>query len=248
MAAVQRLRRVISEARQRLERFRGRGCLNSFEQLGWLPSWVPESLRAAFIMVAASVLNGLSYRFAMLAERMWYQGFRPALRASRRKAAGQRRERKPPKPPDPRSPELAERLLAQYGAAALRMPRNPGWLNWVAPGVSHFRSALLAAIEDPDLAWLLAASPEMRRMLRPLCRMMGIEIPDCLRPPPRARPVEPEPEPIPAAPAEAIADAHEAKATASPATPPPTRPRRDLVGKVLRTRCVTRGTGSFKLA
>jgi hypothetical protein len=246
MPAVQRLRMVISEARQLVERCRAR--LHGWESLGWLPAWVPESLRGPFIMVAASVLNRISYRFAMLAERMWFQGFRPALRASRPKAAGQRRERKPPKPPDPRSPDLAERLLAQYGAAALRMPRDAGWLNWVAPGVSHLRAALLAAIEDPELAWLLAASPDMRRMLRPLCRMMGIEIPDCLRPPPRARPVEPEPQPVPAEPAEAVTDAHESAALVSREIPPPTRPRRDLVGKVLRTRCVTRGTGSFKLA
>jgi hypothetical protein len=141
-----------------------------------------------------------------------------------------------------------ERLLAQYGAAALRMPRIPGWLNWVAPGIGYLKEQLLAAIEDPELAWMLTASPEMRRMLRSLCRMMGIEIPDCLKPPPRV-PRAPEPVPAEAAEAaEAAVQADEATDVPSTVTTPPQRRRRDLVGKVLRTRGGTRGTGSFKLA
>jgi hypothetical protein len=49
-------------------------------------------------------------------------------------------------------------------------------------------AALLAAS-----AALIAASPGATRTLRPLCRMLGTELPTVLRLPPRPRPARPRP-------------------------------------------------------
>ena len=56
-------------------------------------------------------------------------------------------------------------------------PRRFGWLvtaaGWQAAG---YGSQLRAALETPEMVALLAAVPQARRVLRPLCRMLAVEI------------------------------------------------------------------------
>jgi hypothetical protein len=54
-------------------------------------------------------------------------------------------------------------------------------------------------LAEPEMAALLAAAPgPMWRTLRPLCRMLGVERPAMLAPPPRpATPKPPKPKPPP---------------------------------------------------
>ncbi|HUZ63441.1 MAG TPA: hypothetical protein VMU82_06980, partial [Acetobacteraceae bacterium] len=43
-------------------------------------------------------------------------------------------------------------------------------------------------LSDPEMAALVAASPEMRRLLRGLCRMLGVRLPPAPLPAPEALP------------------------------------------------------------
>jgi hypothetical protein len=58
-----------------------------------------------------------------------------------------------------------------------RLPRTFGWLVRVAPEAASYRSQLQHFLSDPEIATLLSAAPQTRRMLRPLCRMLAIPEP-----------------------------------------------------------------------
>jgi hypothetical protein len=69
----------------------------------------------------------------------------------------------------------------------LRLPSKCGWLlrfGWQAAGS---RCQFEHWLEDPEVKALVAASPQARRILRALCHMLGIELPEALRLPPRPR-------------------------------------------------------------
>jgi hypothetical protein len=87
-------------------------------------------------------------------------------------------------------------------------PRRFAWLLRLAPEVAPIAAQLRHLLTEPDMAVLLAAIPELRRTLRPLCQMLGI------RPAPSP--------PAPSAPARA-ASCH--PMTAQPPIPPPAMPR-----------------------
>lgn len=85
----------------------------------------------------------------------------------------------------------------------LRLPRRFGWL--VRAGgyrAAGFGSQLQAALQTPEMAALLAASPEAGRILRPLCRALAFELPGlpprpkAARRPRRPRVAPPKPEPF----------------------------------------------------
>lgn len=60
---------------------------------------------------------------------------------------------------------------------ALGLPRRFGWLISLVPyEAAGFASQLRHLLADPEMAALLAASPRMIRLLRPLCRMLGVEL------------------------------------------------------------------------
>ncbi len=59
---------------------------------------------------------------------------------------------------------------------AVSWPRGFAWLCGVVPyKAAGFGSQLAHLFGDPEMVALLAASPQLRRALRPLCRMLGIE-------------------------------------------------------------------------
>ncbi len=81
-------------------------------------------------------------------------------------------------------------------------------LGWQASG---FASQLNTLLHAPGMAATIAASPGATRTLRPLCRLLGIDLPAQLRPAPRptppprpsarpASPPRPAPRPAPSAP------------------------------------------------
>jgi hypothetical protein len=85
------------------------------------------------------------------------------------------------------------RALAKTRAPAARppvsLPRRCGWLVRMMPAdigygveVASFRARLLAyrsqlthLLADPEMVALIEAAPQARRLLRPLCNMLGIE-------------------------------------------------------------------------
>ena len=61
-------------------------------------------------------------------------------------------------------------------AASGRLPRRFGWLLAMVPGeAAAFASQIQAVLAEPEMQALLAAAPRARRVLGPLCRMLGIE-------------------------------------------------------------------------
>ena len=90
--------------------------------------------------------------------------------------------------------------VAGRGAA---LPRKFGWL--VQAGghqAAGFGAQLQATLNTQEMAVLLAASPQARRVLRPLCRALAVDVPGMPTPAPRAtvlrrrRQPRPKPEPF----------------------------------------------------
>ena len=69
-----------------------------------------------------------------------------------------------------------------------RLPGGFGWLIRLSPAAACHGGQLQRLLADPEMAALLAATPRMGRLLRPLCRMLAVKPPPgLLAPPNRAR-------------------------------------------------------------
>ncbi|MBV8095040.1 MAG: hypothetical protein JO110_17785 [Acetobacteraceae bacterium] len=80
-------------------------------------------------------------------------------------------------PPTPAPRGQAERDLELPRLEGLPPPRLPGrfgWLIRLVPGAAVYGSQLQYLLADPEMAALLAGSPQAGHILRPLCRMLGI--------------------------------------------------------------------------
>jgi hypothetical protein len=72
----------------------------------------------------------------------------------------------------------AKRRQAARRVAIVRLPRRFGWL--VQAGGSEavcFGSQLQMMLNTPEMCEMLAASAQARRILRPLCRALALEVP-----------------------------------------------------------------------
>ena len=123
---------------------------------------------------------------------------------------------------------VAPRATRPRAAPEMQRPRPPGlpqgfaWLARLTPSILPLRGQVCHLLGDPELAALLAAAPGAGRILRPLCRMLGIEAgPDfppalfALPEPPLNPLLAPPPTPALALPAP------QARAAAPPAPQPP---------------------------
>jgi hypothetical protein len=61
--------------------------------------------------------------------------------------------------------------------AAFRLPGQFGWLFAYVPHGLMPNGWLQQLVDDPEMRALLAASPRAVRTLKPLCRMLGVEMP-----------------------------------------------------------------------
>ena len=72
-------------------------------------------------------------------------------------------------------PVVRTKRISVARRAGVRLPSGRGWLvralGWEAAG---FGSQLQALLAEPDLQALLTAAPAAGRILRPLCRMLGV--------------------------------------------------------------------------
>ena len=92
------------------------------------------------------------------------------------------------------------------------LPRSFGWLLPLVPTEAACRATQLRAVlAEPEMVALIAAAPQATRLLRPLCRMLGLE-PALL-----ARPAIP----ATAAPRAAPPRPKRPRAARAPALPPP---------------------------
>jgi hypothetical protein len=132
-------------------------------------------------------------------------------RAAARLAAGipLRAPRPPPATPRPSRPQ------------PLRLPQRYAWVVVEVPGTAAYGNYLQALLADPQMA-PLAAIPSVRRMLNPLCQMLGIpKLPPLPKPPP----LPPRPAavaPRPAAPRSGAPEPASDKTLAGCHPPPPT--------------------------
>ena len=104
-----------------------------------------------------------------------------------------------------RTPRPAEDSPAQTRPAVPRTPDSHAMLLRLAQPTAQYRGHLETFLERPDTRALVKAAPQAARILRPLCRILAIDLPEYLRLPPRQRP-EPRPP---------------ANASAKPSSPPP---------------------------
>ncbi len=160
------------------------------------------ALAGPLIILISCRLRRMAMRFARLAERL-----RTGARAG---TAGRRRAVSPrPAGHSPQGP-------------AKHLPRNFAWLPRLVPAAGAAGSQLQHLLADPEMAALIVAAPQAGRILRPLCRMLGVRPPPVLARP--ARPRQPAP-PLPVTPADTIR-AQAPPAATPPAPAPPRQPTR----------------------
>jgi hypothetical protein len=100
------------------------------------------------------------------------------------------------------------------------LPRRFGWLVQQVPQAAPFGSQLQHLLTDPEMAAVLANTPRLGRVLRPLCHMLGVlPAPGQIPPPsPRTPPRHSSPASLP------LSQQERELATDAPAaeaTPPP---------------------------
>ena len=117
----------------------------------------------------------------------------------------------PRRRPHPRRPPAARPRPTQPP-----LPRGMTWLVRLVPETASGASQLQHLLADAEMASLIAAAPQTGRILRPLCRMLGLRPPAALRLPPRPRP--------PAVPRRAASRRPSGSGTAPTAAPRPRRP------------------------
>jgi hypothetical protein len=134
---------------------------------------------APLIRAAYNKLGDLAVRFAVLALNLRKR------RAGTLPATG--RERAPSRPPAS-PPDKTSRKDPQP-----RLPTSFGWLIDLIPEAVCFADLFRDRLSDPEFVALLTAYPSLQRALRPLARMLGVELPDF---PPPLPPPEPPPSEI----------------------------------------------------
>ena len=66
--------------------------------------------------------------------------------------------------------------LGRRSGGSAGLPRGFGWLLALVPHeAAGFAGQLRVVLAEPEMAALIAAAPQARRVLGPLCRMLGIE-------------------------------------------------------------------------
>ncbi len=132
------------------------------ERFGFIMAWLRRAVMARrvsprelgpVIMLIANRLSRIAARFATLAE----QARGDTLPAPRRRGA------------------RGAPAAVVASPARIRLPGGNAWLVRLVPEARVFGSQLRHLLADPEMAAMLAAAPGMGRLLRPLCRMLGVE-------------------------------------------------------------------------
>jgi len=82
-------------------------------------------------------------------------------------------------PPRERERETSAAVAA--GDVRPALPREFGWVRRVLPETARFAGVLAYFLDDPEMAALVATTPEAGRILRPLCHLLGVQPPAFLR-------------------------------------------------------------------
>ena len=176
------------------------------KQTGW-------GLSLQLITLIRARIRRIKIRFAALAARIAAGTYKPRKPS----ATPRRKPEKPPKPP-PRNP----------------LPNRPGWLLPLEKSAISHRGQLEALFRDAEMVALMAAAPEaMEKVLRPLCRMLQLELPPLLAKPRAAARRTARKRPAAAAPP---ARPHPPPPPQPPPRPPPAAPRPALGLEIINGR------------
>ena len=137
-------------------------------------------------------LNRMSHRFAVLVAHLATFGVDAPRRTYHRK--------QPPGPatsqdpadvaqdgPPQDIPSKRPRVPAPPLSQAVRMPSRRNWLVGISIDINCASGRLQHLLHDPEFTALLAASPRLVALLRPLCRMLAVAFPHGILPPPPPR-------------------------------------------------------------
>ncbi len=107
-----------------------------------------------------------------------------------RAAAGTLPAARPPRPRQPAARSAPATPPSPQPPARPRLPGSFGWLPRQIEGeaiqsVAAAKSQLACLLDAPDMVALIAAAPQAGRLLRPICRMLGLRPPPHLALPPR---------------------------------------------------------------
>ena len=100
--------------------------------------------------------------------------------------------------PRPRPPRAARPTASNPAAPRPRIPDGHAMLIHLAQRTAQYRVDLEIFLDRPDTRALLRAAPQAGRILRPLCRILAVDLPAYLRAPPRPKPAPRPPARIPA--------------------------------------------------
>jgi len=147
-----------------------------------------------------------------LFRHVWSRAAAAVIRFETLYAAWQAGTLRPPRIRAPRPTQATPPDAEAPAPARLRhrLPRRRGWLAATHFNMRNVASQLAHMLDRPDLADFIQAAPQLRRVLRPICHMLGIDPPSPWRLPPRP----PRPP--------------------SPPSPPRARPARPTLAPLLR--------------
>ena len=148
--------------------------VGAVQTLVWTRASLQRDLGAARVGLLFNRLGRLARRFSRLATLVATGQCR---NATPRKA---RRSATDPDPDPPAAPPLS---------TPVRLPQRFGWLGLHLPEARGHGAQLAHMLSDPEMVALIAAAPaQAGRILRPLCRILGVPLPPTLKCPrsPRA--------------------------------------------------------------
>ena len=142
--------------------------------------------------LSASVVEHLRVRLDQIALHM-------LLVATRLGATAPRQPIQPR--PNPAPPAQSVKPLRRPTCPRVALPRRFGWLLAALPGQAPpIADEISTLLQDPAIAELFHADPQTRRLLQPLCRMLGLTIPPHSAPAPQSMPTPPPSPPRPSLP------------------------------------------------
>ncbi len=144
------------------------------------------NLHAPRVAMPPSLCQSITHRLTRLMDRLRVLMARGPMPIRPARAT----PRNPPANPKPDTTEL-------------HPPTNFGWLSAMFPDtdIRAMRSHLVYLLAEPETQSLITSHPMLARSLRPLCHMLGIKPPACLKLPSRPRtkrapsPTPPRPKP-----------------------------------------------------
>ena len=84
-------------------------------------------------------------------------------------------------PLPPRRPSRPAAGICRETRQKARLPQSFAWLIRLVPGTAAYAGQVQTLLADPQTTALLEAAPRAGRILRPVCRMLAIPLPDHLR-------------------------------------------------------------------